>query len=497
MADWKPKSAKPVSTWRPKNGRPLNDTPGPESIAPEPYGPPENPVRDDLRPSAWGTIQDAAEAAGIPLPDTPTEDGLRGAVATLLGGNPWFDELGGRVAQANQGVARLRAAGGRTPEELQAIYERGQDLAKEKGIDLTTAWQEAAAEADSSAAYKRGRDGIRKLQQVYAQKNPAKALGLSVAGSMAMPSPNRGSQLGKLLPAIGEGGVLAAGLAPEAEDIPAYAAGGVLLGAGTQKLADKWADGIRRLANAAGGKVAAAETKAGEMAAEKVAKEIASAKGTLGSLTQEANRAIENLLRLEAAGALSAQQQALLAGLRQNGVLPALEHKLADAMLEKVPAAAGGVDAARTSLNALTAGAPTATQAAAKEILSGGEAKKQVMERLRRYGPTLVGALHGAAGGVTGFLLGGSPGKALIGTLAGAGARPALRATQRMLAHPAVQRGMYEPIQSMATNSASAVERYLSPATEAAARDLYGELFADPEDEHMQALEELLRKRGR
>jgi hypothetical protein len=271
-----------------------------------------------------------------------------------------------------------------------------------------------------------------------------------------------------------------AGGADEVGDMARSTALGIPLGVAGQAFGEVGGELFGRflglLGARAGGKVAAAEAKATEMASEKVAGEVASAKGKLGAVTQEANRAIENLLRLESTGTLTGEQQAALAALRQNGVLPALEQKLADSMLEQVPSAAGRVDIARSAFEGLASRANEATEEAAQAILSGAEAKRQIGERVKRYLPTVMGSLYGAgAGGAAGMMLGGSPTETIVGALAGAGMRPAIRAGQRMMAHPAVQRGMYAPIQSMANAASAGVESSLAPLLGGAVRAAMGQ----------------------
>jgi hypothetical protein len=166
----------------------------------------------------------------------------------------------------------------------------------------------------------------------------------------------------------------------------------------------------------------------------------------------------------------------MLANLRQSGVLPALEEKLASSMLDEVPGAAGRIDIARSAYEGLRDTANEATQDAAQQILSGGEAKKQIGERLKRYLPTLIGATVGAdkrgvlGGALAGYALGGTPGSAFVGGLAGSALRPAGHALRRMAGHPSVQSAVYAPLRNLAATGASVAPGVASAVGTAAAR---------------------------
>lgn len=412
--------------------RPINAPEADEtSISGTMYGPEErpHPLRGRNLPAA---ILSSLTGGIIPGPPglRPREEEEDGAGLTLAQGvaRNFGDEVAGAMAQTNTDLRALANEG--PPDRLQETYTNT-------------------------------RDAFRTIVDRYREENPGTAFALSTLGGAAT-APFSGT------PAIVAEG-MAAGLG-NARELDNLAVRDMLVG-GALSYAGKQVGDIAgilggnvfsRGAQRAGEHVAAAESKAREMAAEKVASEIASAKGKLGATTQEANRAVENLLRLESTGGLSSEQQAALAILRRNGTLPALQQKLADSMLEQVPGAAGRVDIARSMMEGLTERAPQATEEGASAILSGEEAKRQVGERLKRYLPTIAGSMMGAGpGGVAGYMLGGSPTEALIGALAGAGVRPAVRAGQRMLAHPAVQRGMYAPIQSMAEGAANMSENAL------------------------------------
>lgn len=406
-------------------------------------------------PSAWGSAINTA----------------RGAVASVLQGPAmqWADEAAGLLGERDAAL-RYMVEGGQKP-----------NLEQE---------------------YRDGREAFRNVENSFRAEHPAIAFALTTgsgallgspvgvkggrpftgAVSKYLPSP---SELVTYIPALVEGGISGAGAALESEDMPQAAAIGAPFGVGGQAFGEAAGQAggaaARWVSGKAGQRVAAAEGKATQMAADKVAAEIASAKGKLGATTQEANRAVENLLRLEGTGALTGEQAATLAALRESGVLPALERKLASSMLEQVPGAAGRVDAAKAALGEIVEAAPEATDEAAQAILSGSEAKRQIMERVKRYAPTLAGASMGAGpGGIMGYILSsGSPEGALAGALAGAGARPAFRAVERMARHPAVQSAAFRPVRAGADAATAVIEGWLPAVGGSASRALRGEAEAE------------------
>lgn len=225
-----------------------------------------------------------------------------------------------------------------------------------------------------------------------------------------------------------------------------------------------------KVAGLAGEKVAEAEAKAAGMAAEKTQAALASMRGELGAATQEANRAME-VLTSHLGGSLTPEQQAQRAALEQSGVLPALREKLAASVLAKIPGAASNIDAKRLAYETAMANKQAATDAAAQAILSGGEAKSQIMARLQRYAPPLAGTLLGStAGAGIGMALGGDKADAALGALGGAGMRPALWALRRMMAHPAVQKAAYSTLGGTAQRLTDAFSKTAPLATEAVAR---------------------------
>lgn len=436
---------------------------------PQPIAP-NGPVLRAPERSIWNTIRNMAETSGtVPVGLIPDEGTVRGAVASIAQGPAlnWADEEAGLLAQ-NAGLSR-QMRDGLSAETEAAIFDRAEAYAA-GGMPFSDAVQRAADDVMGFGGvdYKKGRDAFRDVEGAFRKENPAAAFALQTGSGMLAPTPrgaDSGSFLSRYMSAMVPGAVSGAGAAAEAEDMAEAAAVGAPLSAAGQAVGEVAGDVagavLGRVGQWAGARVAGAQEKAQSMAADKIAAEVASAKGRLGAVTQEANRALENLLRLESTGGLSGEQAATLATLRQNGTLPALQSKLADAMLEQVPGAAGRVDIARSAFEGLSERAPQASAEAAEDILSGAEAKRQVGERLKRYLPTVLGSMYGAgAGAGASVAMGGGPGEAVIGALAGAGIRPALRAGQRMMAHPAVQSRVFSPV----ANASGAASSLMSDA---------------------------------
>lgn len=202
---------------------------------------------------------------------------------------------------------------------------------------------------------------------------------------------------------------------------------GKLIGAGAGWIGDKAAGAGQRLRDLVSSK-----------AADEAAKVTNQAKGALGGATQDANRAIENLMRL--AGdpqGMTAQQRAEMDYLDRSGVLSELKQKLAGSTLDKLPGAANKIEGALTDFQDLANSEGKRATDAAAQKLSGGEFWGQVGARAKRYGlPAVGGAIVGnASGGDLKSTLEGAGG----GALAGAGLRPMMHSMLRLGKAPVVQ----------------------------------------------------------
>jgi len=197
--------------------------------------------------------------------------------------------------------------------------------------------------------------------------------------------------------------------------------------------------GLARFARA-GSTVAAA--RATEKAANEIAAEIASAKGSLGGEVQKGSRLVENLGRFGTK--LGPEEQAAAAALAQ---------RVEASNLQSLPGQAATIGAKDAELQALKTGASDALKSRTAELLSTAEAKRQLSARALRYGPVAAGTLIGTA-------IGGPVGSA-VGALAGAGSRPMVRSTLRMLQNPAVQKAAYDKLAAAAESTPGALLRQL------------------------------------
>lgn len=461
----------------------------------------EEPAARELTPEEVAALgldadeprQDRADAGVTTPKETPAAPESTGAAALRK-----VRQYGEAAALGGLPLTLAGDLGGFDPANAMRLYGQGMSRGyMDEGVGALE------SRSLSGPEYEAARDKERALLK-GAKKDlgPVGSLLMEAAGGMW--GPRSAKRPG--LQAAGEGALAGGGYAETMAEVPRMVALGGATGYAADRLGSALGDvagrALERLRSFAGRRVAAAEQKAADMATKKVAEEVNSARGALGAATQDANRAVENLLRLESTGALTSEQRALLATLRQNGTLPALEAKLADSMLEKVPGAAGKVDISRAAYEGLRDGQNEAAAKVAEELLSPGEAKRQVMERVKRYAPTLAGAYAGPLAGAGSMLaMGGGTSEALFGALAGAGARPALRAVERMAAHPSVQRGMYSPLQRLA-GGASSLAGSAGPAAASAARgsalpDYLAEYLNEPDeaDALRAALIEALRNR--
>lgn len=182
---------------------------------------------------------------------------------------------------------------------------------------------------------------------------------------------------------------------------------------------------INKLLSGTSGKMAEITQKVQDKAAQVAASETASARSAAGNAAQNAYRQLEHLRELGASNLLSPQQKVLVAK---------LEKELAAKSVDKLgPAAALKEETSQAYSEALKTEAERAAQYAADK-LSGNEVKQQVMARLKRYGPAVVG---GALGHMA------LPGVGTLGGIAGGlYLRPALRSMVNLAQNPAVQHGL-------------------------------------------------------
>lgn len=382
----------------------------------------------------------------------------RGAVASILQGPAmqWADEAAGLIGERDAAL-KYMVEGGQKP-----------NLEQE---------------------YRDGREEFRNVENSFRAEHPAAAFVLTTGSGALLGGPlqSRAKGLGRYLPALVEGGVNGAGAALEAEDMPQAAAIGAPFGVGGQALGEAAGAGAgaaaRWVSGKAGRKVADATARATEMEAKQNAEAVLSAKGTLGNRVQSGNRAVENMMRLS--GQVSEEEQAVLNALEASGAAQRLRDRLAKSVGEDIPGKVAEIDAAQAQLQAVLGRTDAEREAARQAILGGGEAKQQIMARVKRYLPTLIGAIAGAdkkgvlPGAIAGYALGGTPGSALIGGLSGSALRPAMHAVGRMAQHPAVQSMAFRPIEAGAEATAEAIENWLPAVGGASSRTLRGEAEAE------------------
>jgi hypothetical protein len=203
----------------------------------------------------------------------------------------------------------------------------------------------------------------------------------------------------------------------------------------------------------AGGKLDTAATKAGAAATKEIEKAIASARGSYGNARANESRAIEVLLRAEATGSLSPTEAEQLAKLKASPEWAETIRNVARNYMDDFGGLASTTTDAKAAFQTAAQGREQDIAARTSDLLSGGEAKAQLMARLKRYGPM------GIAGGIAGHVVGG-PFGALLGGASGAAVRPMLHAVRRAYQSPAVQTAVWSPVQ----RAAAALEGPVSPA---------------------------------
>jgi len=210
----------------------------------------------------------------------------------------------------------------------------------------------------------------------------------------------------------------------EGEDRFKNAATSAALGVGGFGIGKAIGKGI----SAASNKMAGLELKVAEKAAKDAASQTASARSLAGREAQNAYRQIENLRDLKAAGLLSPEKRA---------IYDKLSKELAEKSADNLASAAASKESAAAAFVKAIDDEPAIAAKLAAERLSGGEAKNQILARLKRYGP-------GAAVGAIGGALFGGPG-AIAGVPIGLYLRPAFHSIARMAKNPAVQYHMLRP----------------------------------------------------
>lgn len=182
--------------------------------------------------------------------------------------------------------------------------------------------------------------------------------------------------------------------------------------------------------NTASNKVASIESSVAQKAAAQAAADTASARSAAGNAAQNAYRQLEHLRELGAMRALSPEEAQLASS---------LESELAQKAAEKlVPAAAQKEATAQAYKEALGTESQRAADMYAQK-LSGDEVKQQIMARVKRYGPAVLG-------GLVGNMIFPGIGGAAGGMATGLAIRPTIRSVVTLAKNPALQHAVLSPL---------------------------------------------------
>ncbi len=228
---------------------------------------------------------------------------------------------------------------------------------------------------------------------------------------------------------------------------------GLLFGGGLGLGAGILGEGAQSLANRLGKRAAAFTQKAADAAETQEGKVTSAATGTAGSVTQKANRAVENRGRLLDNGNLRPDQIQTMNA--QQAKIAELEQKLADSVNRDIPQLAAQKEAADALAEEAVLSHPQRVQLATAEKLSASEAGRHIKAIAKRYWPealgTVVGHLVPGLGPLTGAL----------GTRAMA---PAFRAISKRMQAPVFQRALALGGQKVAGGFADVLQSTGTPA---------------------------------
>jgi hypothetical protein len=404
--------------------------------------------------------------------------GKAGLLGIAQGGTFGFvDEIGGALGKmfVPESGVRLGSAAQFAEDDTQEVADAKMDLLRQSRAQ-PTAYElvrdrvradQKKAQADQGAAYATGEVGAALASSVLM---PAGVLGAAGRGGTTAARFGKAARAG-----AGIGAAYGAG-SSEADAVGGVAldtalggtlgAAGGVLGQGAGELARKVV--AEPLARTAAKRLARADVGLDDLAQKRVLKDIATASGELGAATQSGNRLVENLLRLETTGGLNQQQAGLLRQLRADGTLQKLQEKLASSALDDLPGKAAEIEA-RQGVLAGMQGDRSQLFARARE--AAADPMAQLRPRIQRYAAPVASALLGpSVGGVAGAVAGGGIPEMLGGALAGAGIRPAIHATRRMLTHPATQSALWSRVQHLVQTNPAALGKYAKPLATAAAK---------------------------
>lgn len=413
------------------------------------------------------TEEELAQAPGDPWAAPPTEAELAASKNDI---HPVLSAVGGGVQGASFG----------TIDELDAAKNAGFLTLLRSAAEPSRLLSPGEVLKQAVADYRTRRDTNRKLAEDLRTANPEEYVGGELVGAVLSPVPGGAAAKGAgFLARLGKGAAQGAGVgalygagASEADltkgEVGQFALDtglGTAFGGAGGALGHAVGEGVGKarsvLAERSARKLEAAEKGLDDLAQAKVLKDLASASGSLGDATQQGNRLVENLMRMEAAGALTAEQKATLDALKASGAWERLQQKLAGRNLEDLPGKVAEIESRESVLAGMQAGREELFDAARQHLANP---MAQLVPRVKRYAaPVATTLLGSSAGGLAGLLAGGSPAEIGGAALFGAGIRPAIHATRRMLQHPATQRAVHSGLLK-ATQEATEPARYAKPA---------------------------------
>lgn len=195
--------------------------------------------------------------------------------------------------------------------------------------------------------------------------------------------------------------------------------------------------GVNKLSDMAANRVSTIEQTVADKAAQVAASDTASARSAAGNAAQNAYRQLEHLRSISPTRAWTPEEART--AIR-------LEAELANKSLDNLlPAAAMKQTTSDAYKEAMATEAQRASEYAASK-LSTDEINRQIMARVKRYGPAVAG---GMIGNMIFPGLGGSVGGAATGLVL----RPALRSMINLSKNPAVQHGLLSPVPGMMESS--------------------------------------------
>lgn len=246
---------------------------------------------------------------------------------------------------------------------------------------------QTGAEKPFAQLYRENRD-VKRLENEAAQQAHSGAyLTGEVAGGVAPTLLAPGGRLWALATGAAQG----AGFSNA--DTPGGLAGDTALGGGLGVAGHDVGTAISsagaRLASLARGKAGQAAARAGQQATEEESAKLASLVGQYGGEMQKGSRYVENLMRLEES--MTPAQRVLFEQLKQSGVVPQLQQRVAQSTLESLPGQAASIAARKAEVEAAQQALPQAIAARTAE-LSKPQIGADLASLAKSYGEPVLAA---------------------------------------------------------------------------------------------------------